>query len=325
MNGKILVTGASGFIGSHIVKILLENKRDVRVAVRDLEKADFLRQYGDFEIVQMDLLDEESVYCAVNGCQEVIHCAAALNIGVKNSQTEVVDPSVQGTKNLVAALSKSEVKSVIHTSSVAAIRPTKYVNGTTFGIEDWCDDATIKSNPYGLAKVEAEKVIRNWAKNRDLRLVTIHPSVVFGRPLQKRHMEGSMSYLKHFLKGPPFVMDIHINFVGVEDVARAHVEALEKGKDRGRYLIHSGGMWMKDIGLMLRKEFPQRKWAIRKLPKVLAYGVALFHPKLRLKDLRESLGTHVNYDASNQFELIKELKSPERVIVETMQILLSQD
>ena len=56
MNGKILVTGASGFIGSHIVKILLENKRDVRVAVRDLEKADFLRQYGDFEIVQMDFL-----------------------------------------------------------------------------------------------------------------------------------------------------------------------------------------------------------------------------------------------------------------------------
>jgi len=323
MGGKILVTGASGFLGSHVTKQLIEDGKNVKAAVRSPEKAEFLHQFGEVEIVQMDLLDLDSVRAAVDGCDEIIHCAAALNVGVKDSQREVVDPSIQGTENLVSAITEGEVKTVIHTSSVAAIRPTKYVNGTKYGVDDWCDDATLKSNPYGLAKAGAERIIREWAEDKDVKLVTIHPSIIFGNPLQKRHMEGSMSYLKHFLSGSSFVLNVHINFVGVDDVARAHIAALDKGVNGKRYLIHSGGMWMRDVGLLLRKEFPQRKWAVRNLPRILAYGVAIFHPKLRLKDMRGSIGTHVDYDSSSQFELLDSVKSPYEVIVDTMQDLLS--
>ena len=323
MGGKILVTGASGFLGSHVTKQLIEDGKNVKAAVRSPEKAEFLHQFGEVEIVQMDLLDLDSVKAAVDGCDDIIHCAAALNVGVKDSQREVVDPSIQGTKNLISAIPEVEVKTVIHTSSVAAIRPTKYVNGSKYGVENWCDDATLESNPYGLAKAGAERIIREWAEDKDVKLVTIHPSIIFGKPLQKRHMEGSMSYLKHFLSGSSFVLNVHINFVGVDDVARAHIAALDKGVNGKRYLIHSGGMWMRDVGLLLRKEFPQRKWAVRNLPRMLAYGVAIFHPKLRLKDMRDSIGTHVDYDSSSQFELLDSVKSPHEVIVDTMQDLLS--
>ncbi|MBK30169.1 MAG: hypothetical protein CMB49_05610, partial [Euryarchaeota archaeon] len=82
MGRKILVTGASGFLGSHVVKQLIEDRRVVRAAVRTPEKAEFLQRFGEVEIVQMDLLDLDSVKIAVDGCDEIIHCAAALNVGV---------------------------------------------------------------------------------------------------------------------------------------------------------------------------------------------------------------------------------------------------
>ena len=72
------------------------------------------------------------------------------------------------------------VKRIIHTSSVAAIRSTDYKNGKIFSRKDWCDDATETRNAYGFAKAEAERIMREWAKDRDVRLVTIHPSIVFG-------------------------------------------------------------------------------------------------------------------------------------------------
>ena len=144
-------------------------------------------------------------------CEDVIHCAAALHVGAKDVKKDVVDPSVIGVQNLCSVM--HGVKRIIHTSSVAAIRSTKFENGHIFTNKDWCDDASETSNAYGFAKAEAEKIMREWASNREVRLVTIHPSIVFGPILHKRHLEGSMSYLKHFVKGPPFVLDVHINFV----------------------------------------------------------------------------------------------------------------
>jgi len=323
MVGRILVTGGGGFLGSHIVKQLLEMGRKVRTTARDPETAEFLKNFGDVEIIKMDLLDLDSIRVAVVDCEEVIHCAAPLYINAKNTQKNVVDPSIIGTKNLVEALTNSGVKRIVHTSSVAAIRSTNYQGEKIFTTEDWCDDATLKTNPYGLAKAGAERVMREWIEGRDVRLVTIHPSILFGKILHPRHLEGSMSYMKHFLKGPPFVLNIHINFVDVEDTARAHIAALDNGYDGNRYLIHSGGMWMQDIGDHLTKVIPERKWARRRLPNVFAYFFAIIHPKLSLRMLKDNLGTRVDYDASAQFDLIENVRPVEDIIENTMRGLLS--
>ncbi len=325
MGGRILVTGAAGFVGSHVVKQLLEQGASVRATTRTLKKAGFLMDMGDMELVKMDLMDVDSVRAAVKGCQDIIHCAAELYIASKNPQRDVLDPSIKGVQNLIIAMEEHGVERLIHTSSIAAIRSTHHKNGVTFTSDDWCDDANLKNNPYGFAKTEAERIIRKWAKGKECRLVTIHPSVVFGKPLAPRHLEGSMSYLKHFLKGPPFVLNININFVDVKDVARAHIKALEQGVDRGRYIIHSGNMWMNEIGSLLKERFPERKWARRRLPSVFAYLFAIFHPKLNFKMLKDSLGKHVDYDASTQSELIGDVKNTEDIIIETMRDLLSQD
>ena len=294
----VLVTGSTGFIGSHVVRVLSERGLEVRAGMRDLGLAKMFDGFEGVTPVKMDLFDVDSLRDAVRGCEDVIHCAAALYVGAKDVQRDVVDPSVVGVKNLCSVM--GDVKRIVHTSSVAAIRSSRYKRGKIFTVDDWCDDASPESNPYGFAKAEAERVIRAWAEDKVVRLVTIHPSVVFGPILHKRHAEGSMSYIKHFVKGPPFVLDFNVNFVDVRDVAEAHVNALEMGKDRARHLIHARGMWMKDIGVALNKEFGGG-FSTRRLPTPLAYFIAIFHPKLTWKQLRGGLGTVVEYDVRDSF------------------------
>lgn len=311
----VLVTGATGFIGSYVVKELLIRGYSVKAGARELSRGEFLHDLPNsknLEIVQMDLFDIESLRNAVAGCEDVIHCAAALYVGAKDPKKDVVEPSIKGVENLCSVM--DDVKRVIHTSSVAAIRSTNYKNGQSFDVDDWCDDASISSNPYGFAKVGAEKIIRKWADENDVFLATVHPSVVLGPILHKRHAEGSMSYLKHFVSGSRFVLDINVNFVDVRDVALAHVNALEVGVDKERYLIHNKGLWMKEIGLLLEKEMGG-KWATRKLPRVFAYLLAIFHPKLSVARLRKNLGKYVKYDVRDSFERLGIEKTADSVSI----------
>ena len=294
----VLVTGASGFIGAHVVCELLKRGYSVRAMLRNTSLASMFPQSDRLEVVKADLFDVDSLKKAVEGCEDVIHCAASLYVGAKDVKKEVVDPSVIGVRNLCSVM--NNVKRIVHTSSVAAIRSSKFENGQVFTNKDWCNDASETSNAYGFAKSEAEKIMREWVSNRNVRLVTIHPSIVFGPILHQRHLEGSMSYLKHFVKGPPFVLDVHINFVDVRDVAIAHVNALDKGENGKRYIIHKEGLWMKEIGRILNSSL-EGKYATRKLPKLFAYLLAMFHPKLSINQLKKTLGTHVSYDVEDSF------------------------
>lgn len=134
-----------------------------------------------------------------------------------------------------------------------------------------------------------------------------------------------MSYLKHFVKGPPFVLDIHVNFVDVRDVACAHVNALEMGGDRSRHIIHKEGMWMREMGKSLTS-ITGKKYATKKLPRYLAYILAVFHPKLSVKRLRGTLGTHVEYDVGNSFsELSLPNYETEKTLVDSIASLVAQD
>ena len=329
----VLVTGAAGFIGSHVVKLLLERGLQVRATARNIEQAEFLGLFpkkgeATLEIVQMDLLQFETVEKAVQGCSEVIHCAAALMIDVQDAKKDVVDPSVIGTENLCAAIEKNpSIKTVIHTSSVAAIRTTTYQNGQTFSSEDWCDDATLTSNPYGLAKAEAERTMRSFVEqsadlSREIRLVTIHPSIVFGPVFGKRHLRGSMAYLNHYRSKMPFVLNSHLNFVDVRDVALAHIQALTLGQDKARYILHRKGMWMNEVGKTLRKLMPERRWPVVRLPSLLAMVLAVFHPRLTVKQVRTSVGRHVNYDVGDvEKSLNMELKNSDETFKDSIESL----
>ena len=163
----VLVTGASGYIGSYVVANLLARGMQVRAAARDTNRAEHLQQLpvgagGSLEVVCMDLFDSDAVSAAVAGCTDVIHTAAAVRVVAKNPQQDIVDPSVVGCQNLVAAIDAAGcVERFVHTSSTAAISSSTFDNGRVFTSDDWCEDASVKFNPYGLAKASAERVVRD--------------------------------------------------------------------------------------------------------------------------------------------------------------------
>ena len=157
-----VVTGASGYIGSHVVANLLARGERVRATVRDLsdpERVAHLQNLpiadgGGLEVVEMDLFETSSVNSAIAGCSDLIHTAATVVVRSRDPQRKIVDPSVIGTQNVISAIEKSgTIKRIVHTSSTAAIRPMDWKDGTVLTTETWADDATLEGNPYGLATV----------------------------------------------------------------------------------------------------------------------------------------------------------------------------
>jgi len=331
----VLVTGASGYIGSHIVANLLSKGKVVRATVRDAsdpERIDHLRNMevaegGSLEIIEMNLLDSESVHRAVYGCKEVIHTAAVVVLKSKNPQEKIVDPSVVGTQNVLDAIDSSEtVECLVHTSSTAAIRPQRWEDGQTLTTDTWAEDANIEDNPYGLAKFSAERLVRNWhSSNKDgPRMVTINPCVVLGPPLSKRHLRGSPSFIMMLLKREvPFVIPMHISIVDVRDVAEAHVRALSRGDSGGRYLVVSGQMWWKEVAMAIKKGNPTMKIPTKQIPYFLSLVVSIFHPRVSLSWARMHLGKRLYWDASPaEKDLGMEWRSPEESLLDTIPPIL---
>ena len=307
-----VVTGASGYIGSHVVANLLARGASVRATVRDVSDPDRvahlralpIAEGGNLEIVEMDLFDSDSVDSAIAGCSDLIHTAATVVVRSRDPQRKIVDPSVIGTKNVVSAVEKSgTIKRIVHTSSTAAIRPMDWQDGTVLTTETWADDATLEENPYGLAKVSAERLIRDWHATQDEanrpRLVTIPPCMVFGPPMSPRHLRGSLAILMAMVRREvPLNLPMQINIVDVRDVAEAHVRALRGGEDMGRYLTVSGEMMMNYIPKSLKVAHPERRWATWEAPYWLAIVVSVFHPKIDVSWARRHLRKKLYWDAT---------------------------
>jgi dihydroflavonol-4-reductase len=335
-DGVVVVTGASGYIGSHIVANLLSKGRIVRATVRDPsdpERVDHLKAMeigvgGSLEIVEMDLLDSKSVNDAIAGSSEVIHTAAVVMLKAKKPQEQIVDPSVIGTNNVLAAIDSSgTVECLVHTSSTAAIRPQKWEDGQVLTTDTWADDATVENNPYGLAKFSAERLVRDWHKSKGgggPRMVTINPCVVLGPPMTKRHLRGSPSFVMTLLNREiPFVVPMHISIVDVRDVAEAHVRALTMGEEEGRYLVVSGQMWFRDIARAMKSANPELRIPTRQVPYLLSLAVSIFHPKISLSWAKMHLGKRLFWDASPaERDLGMKWRDPRESLLDTVPTVL---
>ena len=333
-DGTVVVTGASGYIGSHVVANLLSRGRKVRATVRDPGdplRVDHLKalpisEGGSLEIVEMDLFDADSVNAAIAGCTDLIHTAAAVRISAKDPQRQIVDPSVIGTRNVISAIDEAgTVERFVHTSSTAAIRPMEWEDGQKLTTDTWADDATLEGNPYGLAKVMSERAVREWHSSLDEgagpRMVTIHPSVVFGPSMSKVHHRGSLSFLDALVKRKiPILIPIQINIVDVRDVAEAHVRALTMGKDGGRYLTVSGDMQFSGISKAIREEYPEIKTPRLTVPYLIAlYGGSLFDKRITRSWARQHLRRKVYWDATPaEEELGMTWKTPRESVVDSV-------
>ncbi len=261
-----LVTGATGFVGGHVSRVLVDAGHDVRALARSASDTTALEGLS-VEVVHGDVTDPSSVARAVEGCQAVFH-AAALNAFWHRDRRAFHRTNVEGTRNVLAAALDAGVDRVVHTSTWAVIgRPA------AGGLADETTVAAPRDlrGPYRHTKHLAELEVHTFL-GRGLDVVVVNPTVVVGPGDAKPTPTGRM--VRDYLVGrmPAFV-EAHLNFVDVEDVARGHLLAWEKGRSGERYILGNRNMTLQQMLEVLARVLGRRppRW---KLPRWLMQAAA---------------------------------------------------
>jgi dihydroflavonol-4-reductase len=193
MTNTVAVTGATGFLASHIIKQLLEQNYRVHGTVRSLankSKYEFLLNFPNAQnlrLFEADLEREGSFDEVFADCEVVLHTASPFFFGEKDAKKELVDPAVNGTLNVLnSCLKSNKVRRVVITASAASIYdPSQVAKGKVFTEEDWNTASSLTQNPYWYSKVEAEKAAWDFTKknNAHFDLIVLCPPFILGEVL----------------------------------------------------------------------------------------------------------------------------------------------
>jgi nucleoside-diphosphate-sugar epimerase len=333
MKQKIMVTGGSGYVGSWIVKGLLENGHTVRMTVRNKEnksKYEFLEKIaadspGSLEIWEADLLVPGSFDEAAKGCDAIAHVAAVFKLQIKDAKKDLYEPSLNGTINVLEAANRSgSVKKVVLTSSVAAVYgdniDMKEQNISAFTEEHFNTTSTLDHQAYSFSKVEAEKKAWEMAKEQSSwELVVINPSFVMGPPLSKNTGSYSLTFVNDLLSGKlkSGAVELYFGFVDVRDVAKAHIFALENKAD-GRHILVAKVLNILSFANIIRDlygdqfklpRFNNPKWLISIIGGLFG---------LTRKFVKRNVGYPIRFDTSKSREKLELEYTPMEKTIEDM-------
>jgi len=234
------VTGATGFVGSHVARVLAEQGADLRLLVRatsDTRNIDGVNA----ERVTGDLCDPASIEKAMAGCDTVFHVAADYRLWVRDPE-QMYRANVEGTRAILNAARKNGVMRVVHTSSVATMGFTS--NGH---LADENSPVKLGSmiGPYKRSKFLAEELaLKAGASGMDV--VVVNPTTPVGENDIKPTPTGRI--VVDFLKRKfPAYVDTGLNLVDVRECARGHLTALEKGRSGERYILGGENLTLKQI------------------------------------------------------------------------------
>ena len=235
-----LVTGATGFVGSHVARVLADQGADLRLLVRassDLRNIEDLKA----ERVVGDLRDAASIETAVRGCEVVFHVAADYRLWVRDPDS-MHRANVDGTRAILEAARKNRVRRVVYTSSVATMGFTG--NGHP---ADENSPVSLQNmiGPYKRSKFMAEQAAMEAARD-GMDVVVVNPTTPVGERDIKPTPTGRI--VVDFLKKKfPAYVDTGLNLVDVTECARGHVVALEKGRSGQRYILGGENLTLKQI------------------------------------------------------------------------------
>ncbi|KAJ0849045.1 putative cinnamyl-alcohol dehydrogenase [Helianthus annuus] len=265
----VCVTGASGYIASWMVKLLLHRGYTVKATVRDLndpkKTKHLLALDGAKErlhLFQADLLKDGSFDDVVNGCDGVFHTASPFFIHTDNPQEDLIDPAVKGTLNVLSSCSKvKSIKRVVLTSSVAAVlyngsplTPEVVVDESWFSDQGFCKETKLW---YPLSKTLAEEAAWKYVKEKAIDMVTINPAMVIG-PLLQPTLNTSARAIFNLINASTY-SNITVGCVHVKDVANAHILAFETPSASGRYCMAESVVHFSELVQILHKLYPSFK------------------------------------------------------------------
>ena len=237
---KAFVTGATGFVGSHVARVLADQGADLRLLVRSTSNPKNIEGIRADRVVG-DLRDAASLEKAISGCDTVFHVAADYRLWIHDPD-QMYRSNVEGTRAILQAALKDGVRRVVYTSSVATIGFTG--NGTPAD-----ENSPVSLNHmighYKRSKFMAEQVAIE-AGNSGMEVVIVNPTTPVGERDIKPTPTGRI--IVDFLKRKfPAYVDTGLNLVDVTECARGHVAALEKGRSGERYILGGENLTLKQI------------------------------------------------------------------------------
>ena len=240
MNSKILVTGANGHLGANTIRSLLKRNYNVNVFVR--ENSD-LRGLSGLPVRHYfgDVRDREALTKAAIGCDAIIHHAAVYKIWAK-TPAEVMEPAIEGTRNLFSVAAIAGIKRIVYTSSTYAIGISKYPKHFLTE-KDWSDQNNVS---YGIAKTQSERIAWELAEKNRIPMIVFCPSAIYGRYDYK--VTPSQRFLVDIFKGVGMTVKGVLSFVDARDAGELHAMAVSEGRTGERYILSAGGYQMREIG-----------------------------------------------------------------------------
>ncbi|OGT36315.1 MAG: NAD-dependent dehydratase [Gammaproteobacteria bacterium RBG_16_51_14] len=264
---KTLITGANGFIGSAVMQQLLAAGHDVRVLIRPL--CDRRNLAGKpVEIHEGDLRDKDSLKKALKHCDTLFHVAADYRLWIPDPEV-MYECNVTGTRNLMLSALDAGVNRIVYTSSVATLGLN--MDGTPAN-EETPVSLTDMIGHYKRSKFLAEEEVKKLIRAEGLLAVIVNPTTPVG-PRDIKPTPTGRIILDTMRGRMPAYVDTGLNIVHVDDVAKGHLQALEKGKTGQRYLLGGENLTLKQI-LYLISGIIQRKPPVIRLPHNLVLPIA---------------------------------------------------
>jgi len=282
---KTLITGATGFVGSAVLRELLKKEHQIKALVRQSSVLDNLKNL-DVEIVYGDLKDKDSLKRCLKDCKHLFHVAADYRLWVPKAK-EIYENNVNGTENLMVEALNLGIEKIVYTSSVAVLG--KPIEG------DIADEKTPVNidqmiGHYKKSKYLAEEKVKELYKTKKLPVVIVNPAAPVGPRDIKPTPTGKMILDAATGKIPAY-LDTGLNIVHVDDVAKGHIQAFNKGKLGERYILGGENLTFKEILEMISNLCGHNPPKIQ-LPKKPLYPIGyLFEIFARLFNLKNPMLT----------------------------------
>lgn len=294
MADRVLVTGISGFLGGHVALDLLRSGYAVRGSVRELKKADKVRNVLQkagaditrLDFMELDLTSDANWQEAMVGCRFLQHTASPLTIKMPRDRDELVRPAVEGTRRAITAALAGDIERIVVTSSIAAVVYGHGALSRPFTEADWTVSGNKGVNAYSESKTRAEQEAWSLMERAGRRadLATINPGVILG-PLLDDDPGTSSIIVKRLLEGSaPAAPKIAFGVIDVRDVAELHRRAMETPEAGGhRHIAVERPLRFIEAANILRKSFPDcaNKLPRFELPNWVLRFYALFDRDLR--------------------------------------------
>jgi dihydroflavonol-4-reductase len=263
----ILVTGASGFVGSAVARQLVQAGEQVRVLVRATSSRVNLAD-PKLDIVRGDLRDAASLDRAVQNVRVLFHVAADYRLWARDDN-EIIRTNVEGTRALMEAAQRAAVERIIYTSSVATLkaRPNGAPSDESFPL-----DAQAAVGAYKYSKVVAERLVEQMVAERKLPAVIVNPSTPIGPGDVRPTPTGRIIVEAASGRMPGFV-DTGLNLVHVEDVAAGHIAAWKKGRVGERYILGGQDVLLGDMLAEIARQIGRAPPKLR-IPRRLIFPIA---------------------------------------------------